>query len=191
MCSSDLERPAVHERLLRVLGAARWPARYVQQHPGVIDELASPALLQDRFEPAAFEQTLHMRLQALRRTGEDDEENLLNLLRRAHHAEVFRTLVRDVEGMLTVEQVADDLSALADAALRVALRWCWASYRKRHQGEPALGIIGYGKLGGKELGYGSDLDIVFVYDDAHPAAAEIYAGFVRRLINLTDRKSVV
>ena len=177
-----MERPAVHERLLRVLGAARWPARYVQQHPGVIDELASPALLQDRFEPAAFEQTLHMRLQALRRTGEDDEENLLNLLRRAHHAEVFRTLVRDVEGMLTVEQVADDLSALADAALRVALRWCWASYRKRHQSEPALGIIGYGKLGGKELGYGSDLDIVFVYDDAHPAAAEIYAGFVRRLI---------
>ena len=64
----------------------------------------------------------------------------------------------------------------------MALRWCWASYRKRHQSEPALGIIGYGKLGGKELGYGSDLDIVFVYDDAHPAAAEIYAGFVRRLI---------
>src|SRR5690606_17224624 len=44
-----LERPAVHERLLRVLGTARWPARYVMQHPGVIDELAGPGLLSGRF----------------------------------------------------------------------------------------------------------------------------------------------
>jgi glutamate-ammonia-ligase adenylyltransferase len=56
-----LERPAVHERLLRVLGAARWPARYVLQHPGVIDELASPSLLDERFDAAAFEQELELR----------------------------------------------------------------------------------------------------------------------------------
>jgi len=49
-------------------------------------------------------------------TGEDDDETLLNLLRRAHHAELFRVLARDVEGVLTVEQVADELSALADSA---------------------------------------------------------------------------
>ena len=97
--------------------------------------------------------------------GVCSEETLLDLLRRAHHAEVFRTLARDVEGTLTVEQVADDLSALADATLRVAIQWCWARYRKRHRSQPALGVIGYGKLGGKELGYGSDLDLVFVFDD--------------------------
>lgn len=177
-----MERPAVHERLLRVLGAARWPARYVRQHPGVIDELASPGLMQQRFDAAAFEQTLHERLAALASTGEDDEETLLDLLRRAHHAEVFRTLARDVEGTLTVEQVADDLSALADATLRVAIQWCWARYRKRHRSQPALGVIGYGKLGGKELGYGSDLDLVFVFDDDDPAAPDIYSGFARKLI---------
>ena len=177
-----LERPAVHERLLRVLGAARWPARYAMQHPGVIDELASPSLLNERFDAAAFEQELELRREALARGGEDDEESLLNLLRRAHHAETFRTLARDVEGRITVEQVADDLSALADAILRLTMRWCWPRLRQKHRAEPRFGVIGYGKLGGKELGYGSDLDIVFVFDDEHEDAQEIYAAFVRKLI---------
>ena len=183
------ERPSVHERLLRILGAAKWPARYLLKHPGVIDELASRQLLEDRFDAAQFEADLEDRRTALRRTGEDDEEELLNLLRRAHHAEVFRTLARDIEGVLTVEQVADDLSALADAVLRVTARWCWARLKNRHREEPALAIIGYGKLGGKELGYGSDLDIVFVYEDDHENASEIYAAFVRKLINWLQVKT--
>ena len=178
-----LERPAVHERLLRMLGAARWPARYLLQHPGVIDELAGPALLSSRFDAEVFERELQERRIALARGGEDDEENLLNLLRRAHHAEVFRTLVRDVEGRITVEQVADDLSALADAILRLTASWCWSRLKQRHREEPRFGIIGYGKLGGKELGYGSDLDIVFVFDDEDESAPEIYSIFVRKLIS--------
>jgi glutamate-ammonia-ligase adenylyltransferase len=178
-----LERPSVHERLLRLLGAAKWPARYLLQHPGVIDELAGGNLFDSRFDAAEFESELQARRAALQRTGEDDEESLLNLLRRAHHAEQFRTLARDVEGVLTVEQVADDLSALADAVLRVTARWCWDRLKTRHREEPAIAIMGYGKLGGKELGYGSDLDIVFVYDDEDERAQEIYASYVRKLIN--------
>ena len=178
-----LERPSVHERLLRLLGAARWPARYLLQHPGVIDELASDAVLEERVDPAAFERDLQLRADALRRGGEDDEEALLDLLRRAHHAEVFRTLARDLEGRITVEQVADDLSALADAVLRITARWCWQRLRQKHRNEPRFAIIGYGKLGGKELGYGSDLDIVFVHDDPDERAGEVYAAFVRKLIN--------
>ncbi|PUE18285.1 bifunctional [glutamate--ammonia ligase]-adenylyl-L-tyrosine phosphorylase/[glutamate--ammonia-ligase] adenylyltransferase [Limnohabitans sp. WS1] len=178
-----LERPSVHERLLRLLGAAKWPARYLLQHPGVIDELAGGNLFDSRFDAAEFEGELQARLTALQRTGEDDEESLLNLLRRAHHAEQFRTLARDVEGVLTVEQVADDLSALADAVLRVTARWCWSRLKNRHREQPAIAIIGYGKLGGKELGYGSDLDIVFVYDDEDERAQEIYAAYVRKMIN--------
>jgi glutamate-ammonia-ligase adenylyltransferase len=105
------ERPRVHEQLVQLLGLARWPARYLMRHPGVIDELATDALLAERFDPVAFDKELSMRLDALTSTHEDDEESLLNVLRRAHHAEVFRTLARDVQGRLTVEQVADDLSA--------------------------------------------------------------------------------
>jgi glutamate-ammonia-ligase adenylyltransferase len=178
-----LERPPVHERLLHLLGAARWPARYMLQHPGVIDELAGGALLAERFAPADFERELQLRLTALASTGEDDDENLLNLLRRAHHAETFRTLARDVEQRITVEQVADDLSLLADSVLGVTARWCWQRLKNRHRPEPRFAIIGYGKLGGKELGYGSDLDIVFVFDDEDERASEIYAAFVRKLIN--------
>ncbi len=178
-----LERPAVHERLLRLLGAAKWPARYLLRHPGVIDELASDALLHERFDSTAFMQELQLRRAALRRTGEDDEETCLNLLRRAHHAEVFRTLARDVEGVLTVEQVADDLSALAEAVLAVTADWCWQRLKNRHRETPRFAIIAYGKLGGKELGYGSDLDIVFVYEDEAEQAPEVYAAFVRKLIN--------
>lgn len=178
-----LERPAVHERLLRLLGAARWPARYLVQHPGVIDELAGGDVLTQRFAATDFEAELQARRAALQRSGEDDEENLLNLLRRAHHAELFRTLARDVEGHLTVEQVADDLSALADAVLRLTAQWCWSRMKNRHRQEPQFAIIAYGKLGGKELSYGSDLDIVFVYEDEDERAQEVYAGFVRKMIN--------
>jgi [glutamine synthetase] adenylyltransferase / [glutamine synthetase]-adenylyl-L-tyrosine phosphorylase len=178
-----LERPKVHERLLRMLGAARWPARYLLTHPGVIDELASRELLEERFDAQAFEGDLERRLSALQGTGEEDDESVLNLLRRAHHAEIFRTLTRDVEGRLTVEQVADDLSALAEAVLRITTRWCWERLKKRHCEEPQFAIIAYGKLGGKELGYGSDLDIVFLYDDESDDAPETYAALVRKLIN--------
>ena len=178
-----LERPAVHIRLLRLLGAAKWPARYLLQHPGVIDELASDDMMHERFDSGGFTGELALRLASLKRTGEDDEETCLNLLRRAHHAEVFRTLARDVDGMLTVEQVADDLSLLAETVLGITANWCWERLKNRHRDAPRFAIIAYGKLGGKELGYGSDLDIVFVYEDEHEQAAEVYAAFARKLIN--------
>jgi glutamate-ammonia-ligase adenylyltransferase len=178
-----LERPNVHQRMLRLLGAARWPARYLLLHPGVIDELAGADIFFERFNAEDFEADLEHRRDALKATGEDDDEALLNLLRRMHHAEVFRTLARDVEGKLTVEQVADDLSALADAVLRVTTRWCWSRLKQAHRPDPLFGIIAYGKLGGKELGYGSDLDVVFIYDDEDERAGEVYGALVRKLIN--------
>ena len=183
------ERPFVHERLLKLLGSAKWSARYLLQHPGVIDELASQTWATERFNAADFERDLDLRIQSLQRTGEDDVETLLNLLRRAHHAELFRTLARDIEGQLSVEQVADDLSALADAVLRTTISWCWQRLKNKHRESPQIAVIGYGKLGGKELGYGSDLDIVFVYDDDDERSGEIYSGFVRKLITWLDTKT--
>jgi len=184
-----VERPEVQSRLLRLLGLARWPMRYLMRHPGVIDELADARLLHGRFERQAFIADLEARHEAWQRSGEASEEALLDALRRAHHAEVFRTLVRDVDGDLSVEQVADDLSALADAVLDRALRWAWAHLKQRHRSAPHFAVIAYGKLGGKELGYGSDLDLVFLYDDSDEPpgadpyrAAEVYGAFVRKLV---------
>ena len=190
-----LERPDVHRRLLHLLGTARWPVQYLMRHPGVIDELADDRLLHQRFDRSAFTADLEARRLAWQRAGEADEEQLLDTLRRAHHAEVFRTLVRDVEGELSVEEVADDLSALADTVLATAVRWCWPLLKQRHRETPGLAVIAYGKLGGKELGYGGDLDVVFLFDEAHEGddtlpgdgaghqrAQEVYGAFVRKLI---------
>ncbi|TMH32164.1 MAG: bifunctional [glutamate--ammonia ligase]-adenylyl-L-tyrosine phosphorylase/[glutamate--ammonia-ligase] adenylyltransferase [Betaproteobacteria bacterium] len=178
-----VERPEVQNRLLRLLGLARWPMRYLMLHPGVIDELADERLLHGRFDAAEYIADLEARHKAWERSGQADEESLPDTLRRAHHAEVFRTLVRDVEGHITVEQVADDLSALADATLDCALRWSWQHLKQRHRDAPRFAVIAYGKLGGKELGYGSDLDLVFLYDDDDERAGEVYGAFVRKLIH--------
>ena len=176
------ERGEVLGRLLHLLGLARWPMRYLMQHPGVIDELADARLMHERFDAVAYARDLEERHQAWIRSGEADEGELLDTLRRAHQSETFRTLVRDVEAEITVEQVADDLSALADATLERTLHWAWRHLRTRHRDVPSFAVIAYGKLGGKELGYGSDLDIVFLYDDADERAGEVYAAFARKLI---------
>ncbi|MDM4766942.1 bifunctional [glutamate--ammonia ligase]-adenylyl-L-tyrosine phosphorylase/[glutamate--ammonia-ligase] adenylyltransferase [Pelomonas sp. SE-A7] len=177
-----VERPTVQARLLSLLGLARWPMRYLMLHPGVIDELADNRVLNERFDGTAFVADLEERHAAWARHGEADEEALLDTLRRSHHAEVFRTLVRDVEGQITVEQVADELSALADATLQCAINWAWARLKQAHRPAPRLAVIAYGKLGGKELGYGGDLDVVFLFDDEDENAPEIYGAFVRKLI---------
>jgi glutamate-ammonia-ligase adenylyltransferase len=181
-----VERPEVMKRLLRLLGLARWPMRYLMRHPGVIDELADPRLLHGRFDRDEYLQSLRDRHAAWERSGQADEDSLLDTVRHAHHAEVFRTLVRDVEGLITVEQVADDLSALADATMDITLRWAWPRLKQRHREDPRFAVIAYGKLGGKELGYGSDLDVVFLYDDADEPdadrAQEVYGHCVRKLI---------
>ena len=180
-----VERPDVQSRLLRLLGLARWPMRYLMRHPGVVDELADERLLHERFSGRDYIAELQARHTAWERADQASEELLLDTLRHAHHAEVFRTLVRDVEGDITVEQVADDLSALADATLQCAINRAWQHFKQAHRSVPQFGVIAYGKLGGKELGYGSDLDLVFVYDDDESdadKAAEVYGKFVRKLM---------
>lgn len=177
-----LERPHVFDRLLRVLGAARWPAKYLVRQPGVIDELASPDILHQRFNAEHFARSLQIRRSVFSRTGEDTEETLLDVLRRAYHAEMFSILVRDLEDCISVEEVADDLTALAEAVIRTTLQWCWRFVSRKHRKQPQIAVIAYGKTGGKELGYGSDLDLVFAYEDDDPSAPEAYAALVRKFI---------
>jgi [glutamine synthetase] adenylyltransferase / [glutamine synthetase]-adenylyl-L-tyrosine phosphorylase len=105
----------------------------------------------------------------------------MDLLREAHHAQVFRLLTQDLSGLLTVEKLADHLSELADIIVDRALILAWRKLLKRHVDTPHFAVISYGKLGGKELGYASDLDIVFLFDDPAPEAAEIYSRLSTRL----------
>ncbi len=98
----------------------------------------------------------------------------MDLLRHFQHAQLFQLLVRDLEDALLLETLSDHLTELADLVLDTALSLAWSGLKQKHHDTPAFAIIGYGKLGGKELGYVSDLDIVFLYNDDDPNAAEIY-----------------
>ncbi|MDI9332755.1 MAG: hypothetical protein QM533_00095 [Cytophagales bacterium] len=166
---------------------AKWITQFVRKHPDVADELLRPDALGKRFDADVFKRSARTQYAALQATGLCDEESILDLLRRAHHLEVFRILVRDVQGTLSVRDVADELSALADSVLALALPWCAAYIRLPQLHRPSLednfAVIAYGKLGGKELGYGSDLDVVFLYDDADDLAAQRYTTLVRKLIS--------
>jgi glutamate-ammonia-ligase adenylyltransferase len=180
------EHPAALERLTQVLGASSWAAEYLNRHPIVLDELLDARTLFARPDWNAFAQELRRQLMA--RQG--DEERQMDWLREAHHAQVFRLLAQDLSGALGVERLADDLSDLADLVLQVTLELCWTQLPGRHRDEPQFAIIGYGKLGGKELGYASDLDLIFLYDDPDDRSPEIYARLARRMSRwLTSRTS--
>jgi len=125
----------------------------------------------------SFQKTLRSQLAAAR----DDTERRMNVLREMHQAQVFRLLAQDLAGLLTVEKLADHLSALADLMLEVTLELVWEDLRGKHLQVPRFAVAGYGKLGGKELGYASDLDIIFLYDDPDERAPEVYARLAQRL----------
>jgi len=177
------EHPAVLARIAQLFDASGWAAEYLNRHPVVLDELLDARSLLAPLDRETFAPDLRVQLQA--RQG--DEERQMDWLREAHHAQVFRLLAQDLSGLLTVERLADHLSDLADAVLQVTLDLCWA-LRVHHRSDPRFAIVAYGKLGGKELGYASDLDLIFLYDDPDDSAQETYARLAQRMSRwLTSR----
>ena len=170
------------ERVLRLLAASRWATDYLVQHPILLDELLDERLTDlTSASPVDFRDYAAELRAHLDQLG-DDVEAQMNMVRDEHHAQVFRLLVADLDGRLTVERLADHLSALADATLAVVLEFAWRTVGRRHVATPRFAVIGYGKLGGKEMGYQSDLDLVFVHDDEHPDAMQNYVTLARRLM---------
>ncbi|HJQ61947.1 MAG TPA: bifunctional glutamine synthetase adenylyltransferase/deadenyltransferase, partial [Burkholderiales bacterium] len=110
-----------------------------------------------------------------------DIERQMDILCHFKHAQTMRFIAQDLAGTLPLETLSDHLSDLACGILSEVLRLTWAALRTRHRETPRFAIIAYGKLGGKELGYVSDLDIVFLYDDDTPEAPENYARLAQRI----------
>jgi glutamate-ammonia-ligase adenylyltransferase len=180
------ERPESLERVTRMIGASSWAAEYITRHPLLLDELLDDRLLYAPPDWREFELALRGTLAA----AGDDTERQMNAVREHHQSQLFRLLAQDLAGLLTVETLADHLSQLADIVLQVSLEACWSQLATRHRPQPRFAVIAYGKLGGKELGYASDLDIIFVYDDADERAPENYARLAQRYNNwLTARTS--
>ena len=169
--------PQALARVAQVIGAASWAAQYLREHPILLDELLDPRLM----ELAPDWQAFHAELIAMLDGVEPDTERQMDLMREAHHAQVFRVLTQDLAGLYTVEKLSDHLSALADILLEEAVRLVWKKLLTRHRDDPQFAVIAYGKLGGKELGYSSDLDLVFLFDDDAPNAGEVYSRLGTRV----------
>jgi len=191
------EYPRALFNVLDLLKASQWGAQYLTRHPHLLDHL-----LNSRTEKALIEEpeeywrevkaNLNMRLDDVMAEG-DGSEQAMDILRVTHHTETFITLLADlgigVDEPLPVEKVSDHLSALADLILQTTFERVWPGVAQKFglsEGFLApFAVISYGKLGGKELGYASDLDLVFLYqsDEADYAAQEIYALLAKRMIN--------
>ena len=191
------EYPKALLNVLNLLKASQWGAQYLTQHPHLLDHL-----LNSRTEKALIEHpeeywsevrsNLNIRLDDVM-SDEDGAEQAMDILRVTHHNETFITLLADlgigVDEPLSVERVSDHLSALADLILQTTFERVWPGVVEKFglskEVVPPFAIISYGKLGGKELGYASDLDLVFLYqaDESDYAAQEIYALFAKRMIN--------
>ncbi len=188
------EYPRAHARVLRVLAAGGWAAEYLLRHPILLDELIDPRAeeFSADVDVPSYWAAWARDLDASLRAAGPDVEAQMNLLRDAHHAAVFRLLLADLAGHLTVERLADHLSAAADGVLRIALDAAWRSMVPPTAPVPPLPrlcVVAYGKLGGRELGYASDLDLIFVVDDIGPgpgpaeADAARCAQLVRRFLS--------
>lgn len=172
------EYPPTQERLVRMLDSSEWAAAYLTSHPILLDEMLDVRTLMAPPDWSALKQELEQQLTPLR----GDVERQMDILREIHHAQLFRLLAQDLEGGLTVEQLADHLSALADVIVSATVREVWLAIPNRHREVPQFAVIAYGKLGGKELGYASDLDVIFLYDDDHAEAPMLYDRLAQRFI---------
>ncbi|MDX1404746.1 MAG: bifunctional [glutamate--ammonia ligase]-adenylyl-L-tyrosine phosphorylase/[glutamate--ammonia-ligase] adenylyltransferase [Woeseiaceae bacterium] len=168
-----IENPAVLGRLVALCEESAYLAEEIARYPQLLDELFDPRLSSASITAAAMRADLDDRL---RNIDEADSERRIETLGQFQRANLFRIAVADHSGNLPVMKVSDRLTELAELVLVQALDTAWSDLTKKHgfpicstpEGErPAgFGIVAYGKLGGMELSYRSDLDLVFLHDSA-------------------------
>jgi glutamate-ammonia-ligase adenylyltransferase len=172
-----VEYPAALLRLTKLVASSIWASDYLTSHPALLDELLDAREIYQQPDWKQIDDEVLRRLE----DAAGDEERQLDVLRQIQQEQTFHLLAMDLQGLLPLEKLSDHLSDLADLMLRHVLTLSWNSLRKRHRKSPRFAIIAYGKLGGKELGYASDLDLIFLYEDDHPDAPEIYARLGQRI----------
>ncbi|MBL0141492.1 MAG: bifunctional [glutamate--ammonia ligase]-adenylyl-L-tyrosine phosphorylase/[glutamate--ammonia-ligase] adenylyltransferase [Betaproteobacteria bacterium] len=173
------EYPVVLARATRLAAKSRWAARLLARHPILLDELTRSTA---SFTATDWTEERRLLVHECAAQG-DDTEQLMDQLRHFKQRHVLRLAIADLEGELPVMALSDELSALADLLLDVVLGFAARAVFGGDGIEPPPGfaVIGYGKLGGKELGYGSDLDIVFLYDESRKDDAERLARVAQRV----------
>ncbi|MCV6639193.1 bifunctional [glutamate--ammonia ligase]-adenylyl-L-tyrosine phosphorylase/[glutamate--ammonia-ligase] adenylyltransferase [Candidatus Albibeggiatoa sp. nov. NOAA] len=166
-----VERPQVLRQLIKLCSASQWVATQLTRYPLLLDELLDPRRLYDPLKPNELDSALQAQIAHL---PLDDLEMQMDSLRQFKRAHVLHVAAAELSGNLSVELASDYLGAIADTIVKKALSIAWNFITHKH-GKPQFKfddeiedagfcVIGYGKSGGIELSYSSDLDIVFVHN---------------------------
>ncbi|MDO6409833.1 bifunctional [glutamate--ammonia ligase]-adenylyl-L-tyrosine phosphorylase/[glutamate--ammonia-ligase] adenylyltransferase [Pantoea phytobeneficialis] len=155
--------------LIRLCAASPMVASQLARYPLLLDELLDPATL---YQPTATDAYRDELRQYLMRIPTDDEEQQLEALRQFKQAQHLRIAAADIAETLPVMKVSDHLTWLAEAMIESVVQQAWNMMVQRYgrpshlsnDNERGFAVVGYGKLGGWELGYSSDLDLVFLHD---------------------------
>lgn len=185
-----IENPAARTQLVQLCAASPWVARQLARYPVLLDEMLDARTLYTPLGKAELEAELAQRLNAL---PEDDLEQQMEALRHFKQAHMLRVAAADITAAVPLMVVSDYLTYLAEAILEAVLQLACAQVAARY---PQLGkgrgrdcgmaIVAYGKLGGIELGYGSDLDLVFLHDNEGDAIElqAFYGRITQRVLHI-------
>ncbi|WP_286715799.1 bifunctional [glutamate--ammonia ligase]-adenylyl-L-tyrosine phosphorylase/[glutamate--ammonia-ligase] adenylyltransferase [Thalassolituus sp. UBA2009] len=167
------ENPQALTQLVKLCGASSWVAEYITQTPLLLDELLSPANLYRLPERKELAEELHLRLL---RVDPEDLEQQMEQLRQFVRAHKLRAAACEVMDALPLMKISDYLTWLAEVTLQTVMELSWSQmvakygYPTNTAGEavsqPEFAVIGYGKVGGLELSYSSDLDLVLLHNSA-------------------------
>ncbi len=166
-----IEQPKSLDRLVRLLSASKWLTEFVSSYPMVIDELLDHRLTHELPD----ELTLQNEMQVITQQVSGETLDIqMDAIRQFKQANLMRLVTADLEGLLPIKDISNRLVAIAQVVLKASCDLVWSDLVRKH-GRPAMvvngeiaypefAVVAYGKLGGYELGYGSDLDIVFLHD---------------------------
>lgn len=168
-----VENPIALSQLVRLCASSPWITEQLGKYPLLLDELIDVRSLYQLPSREQLLVELKMRVQGV---DEEDLERQMDILRQFKQANVLRVAAADVTADMPLMEVSDHLTGIAEVCLQRVLDLAWQHMVRRHGRppsqfdgkpcDPGFAVIAYGKLGGIELGYGSDLDIVFLHAGA-------------------------
>ena len=205
-----MENLGVRQQLLLFCTKSSWVIEHICAYPVLLDELIHPQYLQhSEHDIHAWRNEFSSELQqVLLRIEQDDDEVIMHTMRQFKLAQRFRIAASDILDYLPIAQVSDKLTMLAEVLLDAQIKQAWHQTSRR-LGEPVgysvdnmgIGVIAYGKLGGFELSYTSDLDIVFVHDCGSDvmtqggkqsvSAQHFYIKLIQRVVSLAGTNSLL
>lgn len=200
-----IENPLALSQLVRLIGASPWISSWIGQHPLLLDELLDPITASAGNSLQSITDELEQRLIHVEI---DDLEQQMDILREVCHGQNLRVAAADVSNLIDCIEVGKRLSMIAQTALDYAVRLCVTGVHGSlglpsvNKGDPpaTLGVVAYGKLGSMELGYNSDLDIVFLHHGATAGGStqgggrsidngQYYSRLVQRIVHMLTTRT--